>query len=270
MSFQYLGMPVGCAAMLFVLWVLYDPAAARPGCHARRSAGPEGDAMLAALLFAAFFALALAGVPLMFSLLATTVGAIAIGAPRAPAGPRSSCRIIGGVEPFILIAVPLFIFAGEILSSKGESAGGSSTSHTRAAGFPARWPRHRDDHFVPDVRRRVRLGHRRHGGDRVAGDPVDEAARLLPRFRRGAARRWRGRSPCPDAAVDPVPRLRVHLRGVDAAAVDVGTGAGPLHGVRADRWSASGTASGPAATTARRARRRRRSGPRRATRGRRW
>ena len=74
--------------------------------------------MLAALLFGAFFALALAGVPLMFSLLATTVGAIAIGHLGHPLE-TIFLSFIGGVEPFILIAVPLFIFAGEILSSGG-------------------------------------------------------------------------------------------------------------------------------------------------------
>ncbi len=74
--------------------------------------------MLAALLFGAFFALALAGVPLMFSLLATTVGAIAIGQLGHPLE-TIFLSFIGGVEPFILIAVPLFIFAGEILSSGG-------------------------------------------------------------------------------------------------------------------------------------------------------
>ena len=74
--------------------------------------------MLPALLFGAFFALALAGVPLLFSLLATTVGAIAIGGLGHPLE-TIFLSFIGGVEPFILIAVPLFIFAGEILSSGG-------------------------------------------------------------------------------------------------------------------------------------------------------
>ncbi len=74
--------------------------------------------MLPALLFGAFFALALAGVPLLFSLLATTVGAIAVGRLGHPLE-TIFLSFIGGVEPFILIAVPLFIFAGEILSSGG-------------------------------------------------------------------------------------------------------------------------------------------------------
>ncbi|TSA10648.1 MAG: TRAP transporter large permease [Betaproteobacteria bacterium] len=74
--------------------------------------------MLAGLLFLAFFLLALAGVPLLFSLLATTVGTIVIGSLGHPLE-TIFLSFIGGVEPFILIAVPLFIFAGEILSSGG-------------------------------------------------------------------------------------------------------------------------------------------------------
>jgi len=74
--------------------------------------------VLAALLFLAFFVLALAGVPLLFSLLATTVATIVIGNLGHPLE-TIFLSFIGGVEPFILIAVPLFIFAGEILSSGG-------------------------------------------------------------------------------------------------------------------------------------------------------
>lgn len=74
--------------------------------------------MLAGLLFIAFFGLALAGVPLMYSLLGATVGAIVVGSLSHPLE-TIFLSFIGGVEPFILIAVPLFIFAGEILSSGG-------------------------------------------------------------------------------------------------------------------------------------------------------
>src|SRR5512140_3820926 len=74
--------------------------------------------MLSALIFVGFFAVALAGVPLLYALLATTVGAILIGGLSHPLE-TIYLSFIGGVEPFILIAVPLFIFAGEILSSGG-------------------------------------------------------------------------------------------------------------------------------------------------------
>ena len=74
--------------------------------------------MLAGLLFLGFFVLALVGVPLMYSLLVATVGAIVIGNLGHPLE-TIFLSFIGGVEPFILIAVPLFIFAGEILSSGG-------------------------------------------------------------------------------------------------------------------------------------------------------
>jgi C4-dicarboxylate transporter DctM subunit len=74
--------------------------------------------MFAVLLFAAFFVIALAGVPLLYALLVTTIGAIWVGGLSHPLE-TIFLSYIGGVEPFILIAVPLFIFAGEILSQGG-------------------------------------------------------------------------------------------------------------------------------------------------------
>jgi C4-dicarboxylate transporter DctM subunit len=74
--------------------------------------------MFALLIFSVFFALALGGVPLVYALLATTVGMIwAYGLSH----PLETIFLtyIGGVEPFILIAVPLFVFAGELLSHGG-------------------------------------------------------------------------------------------------------------------------------------------------------
>ena len=74
--------------------------------------------MFALALFAVFFAIALAGLPLMYSLLATTIGFIVAGGLGHPLT-SVYLSYIGGVEPFILIAVPLFIFAGELLSEGG-------------------------------------------------------------------------------------------------------------------------------------------------------
>jgi C4-dicarboxylate transporter DctM subunit len=74
--------------------------------------------MLALTLFGVFFAIALAGVPLLFALLVTTVGIIwarGLGHPLE----AILLSFIGGVEPFILLAVPLFIFAGELLAQGG-------------------------------------------------------------------------------------------------------------------------------------------------------
>jgi len=78
----------------------------------------ENEAMLAPLLFLAFFVLALAGVPLLYALLGTTIGAIVFAGLTHPLE-TIFLSFIGGVEPFILIAVPRFIFDGEILSSGG-------------------------------------------------------------------------------------------------------------------------------------------------------
>jgi C4-dicarboxylate transporter DctM subunit len=65
-----------------------------------------------------FFTVALAGVPLMFALLTTTIAMIWANGLSHPLE-TIFLSFIGGVEPFILIAVPLFIFAGELLSHGG-------------------------------------------------------------------------------------------------------------------------------------------------------
>jgi C4-dicarboxylate transporter DctM subunit len=74
--------------------------------------------MLALLLFGTFFVIALAGVPLLFALIATTVGVIWANGMSHPLE-TIFLTFIGGVEPFILLAVPLFIFAGELLARGG-------------------------------------------------------------------------------------------------------------------------------------------------------
>ena len=74
--------------------------------------------MLAATLFLVFFGLALAGVPLLYALLGTTVGVIVVAGLSHPLE-TIFLSFIGGVEPFSLLAVPLLISAGEILSSGG-------------------------------------------------------------------------------------------------------------------------------------------------------
>lgn len=74
--------------------------------------------MLPLVIFSIFFLLALAGVPLMFSLLATTVGVIGLYGMSHPLE-TIFLSFISGVEPFILIAVPLFVFTGELLAQGG-------------------------------------------------------------------------------------------------------------------------------------------------------
>ena len=71
--------------------------------------------MFAVIIFAVFFVVACAGVPLMYALLATTVGMIWSYGLSHPLE-TIFLSFISGVEPFILIAVPLFIFGGELLS----------------------------------------------------------------------------------------------------------------------------------------------------------
>jgi C4-dicarboxylate transporter, DctM subunit len=74
--------------------------------------------MLALVIFGVFFALALAGIPLMFALLATTTGIVLAYGMQYPLE-SVFLSFIGGVEPFILIAVPLFVFTGELLAQGG-------------------------------------------------------------------------------------------------------------------------------------------------------
>jgi C4-dicarboxylate transporter, DctM subunit len=74
--------------------------------------------MLALTLFGVFFLIALAGVPLLYAILITTTGIIALQGLGHPLE-TIFLSFIGGVEPFILLAVPLFIFAGELLAQGG-------------------------------------------------------------------------------------------------------------------------------------------------------
>ncbi len=74
--------------------------------------------MLALTLFGVFFLIALAGVPLLYAILITTVGVITVAGMTHPLE-TIFLSFIGGVEPFILLAVPLFIFAGELLAQGG-------------------------------------------------------------------------------------------------------------------------------------------------------
>jgi C4-dicarboxylate transporter DctM subunit len=74
--------------------------------------------MLALEIFGLFFVLALAGIPLLYALLATTVAIMWIKGFDYPLE-TIFLTYISGVESFLLIAVPLFIFAGELLSRGG-------------------------------------------------------------------------------------------------------------------------------------------------------
>lgn len=74
--------------------------------------------MLFAFLCGLFFLLALAGVPLVWSLLLTTVTTILVFDRFYPLQAVFLTHI-GGMEPFHLIAIPLFIVAGELVSRGG-------------------------------------------------------------------------------------------------------------------------------------------------------
>jgi C4-dicarboxylate transporter DctM subunit len=74
--------------------------------------------MLLAVIFAIFFAIALAGIPLVWALILTTLAtneAVAYPYPLQ----AIFLNFLGGVEPFHLVAVPLFIVAGDLVSRGG-------------------------------------------------------------------------------------------------------------------------------------------------------
>lgn len=76
--------------------------------------------MIFALVMALFFALALAGLPIVWALMAATVVYMSIsGGSYSFEGMLLS--FVGGVEPFHLLAIPMFIVAGELMSAGGVS-----------------------------------------------------------------------------------------------------------------------------------------------------
>jgi C4-dicarboxylate transporter DctM subunit len=77
--------------------------------------------VLLAQIFGIFFAIALAGVPLVWALLLTTLAANEIVAWPYPLQ-AIFVNFLGGVEPFHLVAVPLFIIAGDLISRGGVGA----------------------------------------------------------------------------------------------------------------------------------------------------
>jgi hypothetical protein len=82
--------------------------------------------MFAVHIFIAFFVIALAGVPLVYALLVTTIGMIWAKGLSHPLE-TIFLSYIGGVEPFILIAVPLFVFAGEPTPTAASASASSSS-----------------------------------------------------------------------------------------------------------------------------------------------
>ncbi|WP_440106787.1 TRAP transporter large permease [Acidovorax sp. BL-A-41-H1] len=74
--------------------------------------------MVLIFILLVFFGLALAGLPVVWSILATTVLTVWSFGLSHPLE-TIFLTYIGGVEPFILIAVPLFIVAGELFSRGG-------------------------------------------------------------------------------------------------------------------------------------------------------
>lgn len=148
--------------------------------------------MLTIQVFGVFFLIALAGLPLYFSLIATTAG-IVYFKDLSYQLDSLFLNLIAGVEPFILIAVPLFIFAGELLARGG--VGKRIVNLARAVWLDARRHGDRDHRFLPDVRRRVGVGDCRHGGDWFARR-TDHERQGYPAISPRRCFRWPGHWPC--------------------------------------------------------------------------
>ena len=207
--------------------------------------------------FGLFVLAALVGVPLVYGILLGTAGAIWINGLGHPLT-TIFLSYIGGLESFVLIAVPLFMLAGEVLSSGGVGRR-IVTFATTLLGLSARRPRHRHRGVMPDLRRRLRLGHRRHRCDRRRHDAGHDREGLLAAIRRSAdvdGGHARGR----DAAVHSDAGLRLRLRHVRCATCSWPAWCRPLSSPPVCRRCAYGPAAAPAATTAASARRQPRSG----------
>ncbi len=74
--------------------------------------------MLTIQIFSAFFVIALSAIPLYYAMIATTAGIVYFKDMPYQID-TLLMSLISGVEPFIMIAIPLFIFAGELLSLGG-------------------------------------------------------------------------------------------------------------------------------------------------------
>jgi hypothetical protein len=157
--------------------------------------------MLSLVIFGSFFALALAGIPLMIALLATTIGIVTIYGMQYPLE-SVFLSFIGGVEPFILIAVPLFVFTGELLAKGGVGK--------RIVEFAR--------HLLLAVWWRVGLGDCRYCSHWFSRDSGHAGARLLARICRciGGSVRHFGTA---DATIDPVFSLCVCIGCLHAHAV---------------------------------------------------
>ena len=117
-----------------------------------------------ALLFSVFAVLLLLGVPVAYALAAAALATLLyLDIPSIVLVQQISA----GTGSASLIAIPLFIFAGEIMMRGGISER-----------LIARWPGPGVDPVLAVLRRCFRFGHRRRLGGRWHHDPADGQARL--------------------------------------------------------------------------------------------
>ena len=130
------------------------------------------------ILFGVFTLLMLIGTPIAFCLgVASFATVLYMGLPPLVVFQRLN----SGMSVFSLLAIPFFIYAGDLMVRGGIAQ--TDRRLRRLAGRPsARRPRPGQHRHRDAVRRHLRLGGRRSGGRRRADDPADEGARLWRRL----------------------------------------------------------------------------------------
>ena len=126
--------------------------------------------------------LLLMGVPIFVVLMAATLGGILLSINPVQA---IHSAMFGSLDIFPLLAVPLFIYAGDIMA-RGGIARRLIELILSLVGARARLARHRHHRRLRGVQRDVGIERRLRRGDRQAHDPVAEEERLRRHASRSA------------------------------------------------------------------------------------
>ena len=144
------------------------------------------------ILFGGFTLLMLIGMPIAFCLgIASLATVLYMGLPPVVVFQQ----INSGMNAFAMMAIPFFIFAGDLMIRGGIAD--AADPLRRQPGRPyARRPGPGQRRRLDPVRRHLRLGGRRCLGDRRADDPADGGAGLRPGLCRQRHRQLRRSSRC--------------------------------------------------------------------------
>ncbi len=148
--------------------------AVRDGAHRRDIARTDVEPDGTDDPFATFFGFLIMGVPVAFAIgLSAVCTMVYDGLPLAVVFQR----MVSGITVFSFLAIPFFIFAGELMLYGGIAD--RIVAFAEELGRPhPRWSRHVQRGRLHALRRRVRLGGRGHVGDGRGHDSDDEARGL--------------------------------------------------------------------------------------------